>query len=69
MVGLPQLTNPFVKSVAMDPNLDSEPKARPDELPPSAKFQAGYVRYVRIKPEEGLDGEIYSKDMHSPVAI
>lgn len=42
----------------MDPNLDSESKDQPDELQPSAKLQAGYVRYVRIKPEEGPDGEI-----------
>lgn len=53
----------------MDPNLDSEPKDQPDELPPSAKLQAGYVRYVRIKPEEGPDEEVYLKDMHSLVAI
>lgn len=27
-------------------------------MPPSAKLQAGYIRYVRIKPEEGPDGEV-----------
>lgn len=42
----------------MDPNLNSQPKDQPDELRPSAKLQAGYIRYIRIKPEEGPDGEI-----------
>jgi hypothetical protein len=42
----------------MHSNLDYGPAHQPDELPPSAKLQAGYVRYVRIKPEEGPEGEI-----------
>lgn len=58
MVGLPQLTYLFSQSVVMDPNPDFESKDQPDELPPSAKLQAGYVRYVRIKPEERPDGQI-----------
>ncbi|GAB7333713.1 hypothetical protein MBLNU13_g05251t2 [Cladosporium sp. NU13] len=33
-------------------------KNQPDELPPGAKLQAGYVRYVRIRPEQGPDGEV-----------
>jgi hypothetical protein len=58
LFGLLHLTFLFLKSVAMDPNLNSQPKDQPDELPPSAKLQAGYIRYIRIKPEEGPDGEI-----------
>jgi hypothetical protein len=42
----------------MYPNLEHGTGHQPDELPSSAKLQAGYVRYLRIKPAEGPSGEI-----------
>jgi hypothetical protein len=45
-------------NVAMDPNLDLDPETQSDELLPTAKLQAGYVRYIRIINEEGPEGEI-----------
>jgi len=39
-------------------NLDYGTAHQPDELPPSAKLQAGYVRYIRFVSEEGPNGEI-----------
>jgi hypothetical protein len=43
---------------AMRPNLDSATASTTRYLPPDAKLQAGYIRYIRILPTEGPEGEI-----------
>jgi hypothetical protein len=42
----------------MRPNLDAESGSKPDELPRDAKLEAGYIRYIRMLPTEGPEGEI-----------
>jgi len=42
----------------MRPNLDSESRLQPDELPRDAKLEAGYIRYIRMLLPEGPNGEI-----------
>lgn len=43
----------------MRTNLDSGSGHEPDYLPPDAKLEAGYIRYIRLLPKERIDGEIY----------
>jgi hypothetical protein len=42
----------------MRPTFDPASESKPDELPSDAKLQAGYIRYIRILPTEGPNGEI-----------
>jgi hypothetical protein len=42
----------------MRPNLDPESKLKPLTLPPGSELEVGYIRYVRILPTEGPNGEI-----------
>jgi hypothetical protein len=40
----------------MRPNLDPESELKPEYLPPDAKLEAGYIRYIRILPTEEPHG-------------
>jgi hypothetical protein len=42
----------------MRPTLDTESESKPDYLPPDAKLQAGYIRYIRLLPTKDCFGEI-----------
>jgi len=42
----------------MRPNIDSVSGHKPDFLPPDAKLEAGYIRYIRSLPGIGPGGEI-----------
>jgi hypothetical protein len=45
----------------MRPNLHPESELKPEYLPPDAKLEAGYIRYIRILPTEGPYGAICSE--------
>jgi hypothetical protein len=42
----------------MRPNVDAESGPKPDELPHDAELEAGYIRYIRILPTKGPNGEL-----------
>jgi hypothetical protein len=57
-ISLPTNKLPDRLPSAMRPHLDSEPGLKPDELPPVAKLEAGYIRYIRMLLTPRLDGEV-----------
>jgi hypothetical protein len=42
----------------MRPIVDAESGPKPDELPHNAELEAGYIRYIRILPTKGPNGEL-----------
>jgi hypothetical protein len=54
----PTHTQTSPDAAAMRPNLDPESELKPEYLPPDAKLEAGYIRYIRILPMEEPHGAI-----------